>query len=121
MDAENRGQTTIFHDAMSTLSPSIRKMVVCPRFSVEFCARGLDDLAHLCDIGLDLRRELLGRVRDGLDSVLVQALEEIRPPDDRDRVVVDLFHDLSGCTYGRHKAVPGLDVETGKRFGDRRN
>jgi len=33
---------------------------------------------HLGDIGLDLRRELLGRVRDGLDSILVQALEEIR-------------------------------------------
>src|ERR1700704_5006047 len=114
----NRGQTPISPDAISAPSLPIRKMVVCPRFSVEFCARGLDDLAHLCDIGLDLRRELFGRVRDGLDSVPVQALEEIRPPDDRDRVVVDLFHDLAGCTYGRHKAVPGLDVETGQRFCD---
>src|SRR5258705_2887452 len=112
MDAENRGHTTIFHDAMSMLSPSIRKMVVCPRFSVEFRARGLNDLAHLGDIGLDLRRELLGRVRDGLDSILVQALEEIRPPDDRDRVVVDLFHDLPRRARGGHEAIPCLDVET---------
>src|SRR5260221_882031 len=119
MDAENRGQTTIFHDAMSMLSPSIRKMVVCPRFSVEFGTRGLDDLAHLCDIGLDLRRELLGRVRDGLDSIFVQALEEIRPPDDRDRVVVNLLHYVTRHACRGHKAVPGLDVETGKRFGDR--
>src|SRR6267143_5190917 len=116
MDAENRGQTTIFHDAMSTLSPSIRKMVVCPRFSVEFCARGLDDLAHLCDIGLDLRRELFGRVRDGLDSVPVQAIEEIRPPDDRDGVVAALFHELARRARGGPEAVAGLDVETGKRF-----
>src|SRR5258708_18174240 len=86
---------------------------------VELGTRGLNDLAHLCDIGFDLRRELLGRVRDGLDSIFVQALEEIRPPDDRDRVVVNLLHYVTRHACRGHKAVPGLDVETGKRFGDR--
>src|SRR5205814_8011875 len=50
----------------------------------------LDDLRPVREVGLDLRREFFRRVSHRLDSVPVQALEEIRPLDDGDGVVVDL-------------------------------
>src|SRR5262245_47562673 len=75
-------------------------------------ARGLDDLAPASDVALDLGGELLGRVAHGIDAVAVQSLEEIGPADHRDRVVVDLLHDLARRARGRHEAVPRGDVES---------
>src|SRR5882724_9563407 len=65
------------------------------RISVELRAGGLHELRPAREVGLDLRAELLGRVRDRLDAVAVEPLQEIRPADDGDRIVVDLFHDLA--------------------------
>src|SRR6516162_6589400 len=73
-------------------------------------ARGLDDLFPAADVALDLGREFLGRVADRLDAVAVQALKEICAVDDRDRVVVDLLHDLARRARRRQEAVPGGDV-----------
>src|SRR6266581_1338983 len=81
--------------------------------SIEFRAGGLDDLRPPGEIGFDLRGEFLGRVADRIDAVAVQSLEEIRPLDDGDRIVVHPLHDLARGARGREKSIPGGDVETG--------
>src|SRR5689334_11435836 len=63
--------------------------------SIELRAGGLHDLRPAREVGLDLGGEFLGRVGDRVDAVPVQALEEIRATDDRDRIVVHLLHDLA--------------------------
>src|SRR5262252_10769552 len=89
--------------------------------SLRLHAGSLYALAPALDVALDLGGELLGRVRDRVDAVSVEALEEVGPPDDRDRVVVDLLHDVARRRRRRHEAVPRGDVEAGQRLGDRRN
>src|SRR5207302_2526301 len=102
---------------MSSFPLPIPEMVVCPRFSVELRARGLDDPGPVREVGLDLRCEFLRSVSHRLDSVPRQALEEIRPLDHGDRVVVALFYDLARGARRRHEAVAGGDVEAGQGLG----
>src|SRR5882672_8561734 len=73
-------------------SAAARRIVL---MSVQFRTGRLDDFLPAGEVALDLGAELLGRVRHGLDAVLVQALEEIRAADHGDRVVVDFFDDLA--------------------------
>ena len=52
--------------------------------SVDFDCGFRDDAPPFGDLASNVSCEFFRRVRDGLDSVPVQALEEIRPLDDRD-------------------------------------
>src|SRR5262249_37066295 len=63
--------------------------------SVELRAGRFDNRRPAREVALDLGAELLGRVRDRLDAVAIQALEKIRPADNGDRIVVDLLHDIA--------------------------
>src|ERR1051325_1993794 len=89
--------------------------------SLHLHVRSFGDARPALDLALDERAELLGRVADGLDAELLQALRGVGLGQELAEIGADPARELARRAAGGDDAVDAEDVEPAKRFGDRGN